>query len=172
VQKELEAKAKANLHNGGNRPSSRKKRAAINFQQEMDSCELGECTLIQCKVGPMEKDEVLTFKIRSRLFKETQIKKFQKRVDISSKMIARVTRLPYDANPNSVEPQVGRVTTEVFPSDMGEASIPWWVWLLAALGGLLLLALIVLCLYKCGFFKRKRPDDSPEREPLNSNGYH
>lgn len=172
VQKQLEAKAKTNLHNGGNRPSSRTKRAVIDVQQEMDLCEPGECTLIQCKVGPMDKDEVLTFKIRSRLFTETQIKKFQKRVDISSKMIARVTRLPYDANPNSVEPQVGRVTTEVFPSDMGEATIPWWVWLLAALGGLLLLALIVYCLYKCGFFKRKRPDDSPEREPLNSNGYH
>jgi len=77
---------------------------------------------------------------------------------------------------------------------MGEGTIPWWVWLLAALLGLLLLALIVLCLYKvnielacvisrdyprisfnvfffqCGFFKRKRPENSPEREPLN--GYH
>ena len=26
--------------------------------------------------------------------------------------------------------------------------IPWWVWLLAALGGCLLLALITYCLYK------------------------
>lgn len=169
VQKELEAKAKANLLNN---PSSRRKRATIDFESEMDSCQQGECTLIQCKVGPLSKDEVLTFKIRSRLFTETQIKKFQKRVDISSKMITRITRLPYQADPRSVDPQVGRVTTEVFPSDMGEASIPWWVWLLAALGGLLLLALIVYCLYKCGFFKRKRPDDSPEREPLNGNGYH
>ena len=74
VQKDLEAKAQANLRNGANRRSSRKKRAAIDFQQEMDSCEPGECTLIQCKVGPMAKDDVLTFKIRSRLFTETQIR--------------------------------------------------------------------------------------------------
>jgi len=44
-----------------------------------------------------------------------------------------------------------QVTTEVFPSEMGEAPIPWWVWLLAALGGLLLLALICYCLYKVCF---------------------
>ena len=44
--------------------------------------------------------------------------------------------------------QSHQVTTEVFPSEMGEAPIPWWVWLLAALGGLLLLALICYCLYK------------------------
>ena len=44
--------------------------------------------------------------------------------------------------------QTQQVTTEVFPSEMGEGTIPWWVWLLAAILGLLLLALIVLCLYK------------------------
>ncbi len=47
--------------------------------------------------------------------------------------------------------QTHQVTTEVFPSEMGEAPIPWWVWLLAALGGLLLLALICYCLYKVGY---------------------
>ena len=89
------------------------------------------------------------YEIYSELYNIFLLKqKFQKRVDISSKMITRITRLPYQANPRSVEPQVGRVTTEVFPSEMGEATIPWWVWLLAALGGLLLLALIVYCLYK------------------------
>ena len=44
--------------------------------------------------------------------------------------------------------QTQQVTTEVFPSEMGEGEIPWWVWLLAALLGLLLLAIITLCLYK------------------------
>ena len=38
--------------------------------------------------------------------------------------------------------------TEVFPSEMGEESIPWWVWLVAALLGLLLLTIIVICLKK------------------------
>ena len=42
------------------------------------------------------------------------------------------------------------MTTTVIPSEPGEAGIPWWVWLLAALGGILLLALITYCLYKVG----------------------
>ena len=51
-----------------------RKKRAIDFQQELDYCDPKECTLIQCKVGPMAKDDVLTFKIRSRLFTETQIR--------------------------------------------------------------------------------------------------
>jgi hypothetical protein len=40
------------------------------------------------------------------------------------------------------------VTTTVIPSSPGEVGTPWWVWLLAALAGILLLALITYCLYK------------------------
>ena len=65
----------------------RKKRAALDFQQEMDSCEPGQCTLIQCKVGPMAKDDVLTFKIRSRLFTETQIRVRMKNESTSSYLL-------------------------------------------------------------------------------------
>ena len=40
------------------------------------------------------------------------------------------------------------VTTTVIPSEPGEAGIPWWVWILAALGGILVLSVITYCLYK------------------------
>ncbi|KFQ97978.1 Integrin alpha-6, partial [Nipponia nippon] len=32
--------------------------------------------------------------------------------------------------------------------------VPWWVILLAVLAGVLVLALLVFILWKCGFFKR------------------
>ncbi|XP_076410157.1 integrin alpha-7 isoform X7 [Peromyscus maniculatus bairdii] len=38
--------------------------------------------------------------------------------------------------------------------------IPWWVILLAVLAGLLVLALLVLLLWKCGFFRRNSPSSS------------
>ena len=97
-----------------NLPSSRTKRTTVNFKDEI-KCEPGKCTLVQCKVGQLKKDEFLTFKIRSRLFTETQIKKFRKRVEISSKMVTRITRLSYQSNRRTVKLQVGRVTTEVSP---------------------------------------------------------
>ncbi|XP_071959134.1 integrin alpha-6-like isoform X2 [Antedon mediterranea] len=34
-------------------------------------------------------------------------------------------------------------------------SLQWWIILLAVIGGLLVLILIILCLWKCGFFERK-----------------
>ncbi|XP_030100776.1 integrin alpha-7 isoform X8 [Mus musculus] len=38
--------------------------------------------------------------------------------------------------------------------------VPWWVILLAVLAGLLVLALLVLLLWKCGFFRRNSPSSS------------
>jgi len=35
--------------------------------------------------------------------------------------------------------------------------IPWWIYALAILAGIIVLLLIVYCLYKTGFFKRRRP---------------
>ncbi|GBP95610.1 Integrin alpha-PS3 [Eumeta japonica] len=44
---------------------------------------------------------------------------------------------------------------------------PLWPPVVGAVAGLLLLAAILYALYKCGFFKRKRPRNVPEAEPLN-----
>jgi len=126
--------------------------------------------MIRCKIGPLEPNQGVIFRVRARLFTQTLLEKYAQSVQISSKLVTRITQLPFMADPETISYQTQQVTTEVFPSEMGEGEIPWWVWLLAALLGLLLLAIITLCLYKCGFFKRKRPDASPEREPLN--GYH
>jgi len=152
---------------------NRPKRSLAEFQSELDSCESGRCTIIKCTIGPLEKDESVLFKVRSRLFTETQVKNYAEKVKISSKLVTRVTKLPFLVDEKHLAFQSHSVTTTVIPSEPGEAGIPWWVWLLAALGGILLLALITYCLYKCGFFKRRRPEDGPETEPLNgkSNGY-
>lgn len=186
VRRKLEAKTKAHMEEKASMPSniepgfedqyspSRAKRQAAfggAFKQELN-CDPGTCTMMRCTVGPLSKDERVIFRVRSRLFTQTQIQSYARSVQISSKLVARITKLPYLADPMSISYQTQQVTTEVFPSEMGEGTISWWVWLLATLGGLLLLALICFCLYKCGFFKRKRHDGSPEREPLNSNGYH
>jgi len=152
------------------RSRSRSRRSLAEFESELASCG-ARCTVIKCTIGPLEKDESVLFKVRSRLFTETQVKNYAEKVRISSKLVTRVTRLPFLVPEEHLSFQSHSVTTTVIPSEPGELGIPWWVWLLAAVGGALLLALITYCLYKCGFFKRHRPEDGPESEPLQSNGY-
>jgi hypothetical protein len=189
IQQQLESKVRMNLDNhmpanvepgfeneyrrNHRSSNSRPKRSLAEFQAELDTCASGQCTIIKCTIGPLEKDESVLFKVRSRLFTETQVKNYAEKVKISSKLVTRVTKLPFLVDEKHLAFQSHSVTTTVIPSEPGEAGIPWWVWLLAALGGILLLALITYCLYKCGFFKRRRPEDGPETEPLNgkSNGY-
>ena len=76
------------------------------------------------------------------------LQNYNHRVDISSKLVTRITRLPYLTDPSNAEIQMIDVTTQVYPSNMGEAPVPWWVLLLAVLGGLLLLGVFVYGLYK------------------------
>ncbi|XP_069441181.1 integrin alpha-7 isoform X7 [Ovis canadensis] len=46
------------------------------------------------------------------------------------------------------------------PSAVAAEGVPWWVILLAVLAGLLVLALLVLLMWKCGFFRRSSQSSS------------
>ncbi len=97
----------------------------------MSDCQEGRCTLIHCTVGPLLKDQSVIFKIRSRLFTKTQIEvwamlsysrpfrggskfalfaphfqNYANKVKISSKLVTRITRLPFQADVRKVEYQV------------------------------------------------------------------
>jgi len=150
----------------------RKKRDAGDFHTALAECVPGKCTIIKCTMGPMEKDDQLLFKVKSRIFTETLIKNYAERVTVSSKLLTRVTKLPFNVDEEMLAFQSEVVTTTVIPTEPGEAGTPWWVWLLAILLGLTVLGALTYCLYKCGFFKRdRRQNAGPESEPL-SNGYH
>eukprot|EP00096_Caligus_rogercresseyi_P015942 TRINITY_DN844_c0_g1_i1.p1 TRINITY_DN844_c0_g1~~TRINITY_DN844_c0_g1_i1.p1 ORF type:complete len:1372 (-),score=393.45 TRINITY_DN844_c0_g1_i1:381-4496(-) len=144
------------------------------LESELSECTPERCTLIACRLGPLEKEESVIFKIRSRLFTQSHIEDYQKKVAVSSKIIAKISKLPYSKPLEEPHTEIVSdfVTTEVFPTQLGSETVAWWIWLLAAIFGLLLLLLICYCLYRCGFFRRTRPDTSPEREPLNSSPMH
>jgi integrin alpha 7 len=53
------------------------------------------------------------------------------------------------------------IVTHAYPELRDQAldqSIPIWIIILGIIVGLLLLALVAFILWKCGFFKRRRPD--------------
>lgn len=54
-----------------------------------------------------------------------------------------------------------QIITRAYPDlqiQPGDGSIPIWIIIVSIIGGLLLLALFTYCLYRLGFFKRRRPD--------------
>ncbi len=52
----------------------RKKRDVTEFHSALAECEPDKCTIIKCTMGPMEKDEQLLLKVKSRIFTETLVK--------------------------------------------------------------------------------------------------
>ncbi|KAG0700605.1 Integrin alpha-PS2 [Chionoecetes opilio] len=94
-------------------------------------------------------------------------------VSITSRMVAKVTSLPYSVTPDSIPVRSVDVSTLFSPAkSLDEArAVPWWVILLAVLAGILILCLIILLLWKCGYFKRNRPEQNAktadDAQPLN-----
>ena len=128
VQRELEHRVRNQLP-GNVEPGyeqqwhsrARSRRSIAEFESELASCG-SRCTVIKCTIGPLEKDESVLFKIRSRLFTETQVKNYAEKVKISSKLVTRVTRLPFLVPEEHLAFQSHSVTTTVIPSEPGEVS--------------------------------------------------
>ncbi len=51
----------------------RVRRSYDNFNKEIAACHKSHCTLMRCTVGPLNKNDNIIFKIRSRLFTKTQV---------------------------------------------------------------------------------------------------
>ena len=160
---------------------SGEKRPDLAFDPSLEeymSCGPRICTKIYCSIANLAKGESVLVSVRSRIWRETAAEIAQPAFDVSSKIVAVVTQLPYDVDPGYLGPQVTLVTTHVHVTGLEKPRpIPLLVYLLAVIGGLLLLALLVLLFYRCGFFKRKRPplletDSEPLHSSVRNGGYH
>ncbi|XP_045133271.1 integrin alpha-PS2-like isoform X5 [Portunus trituberculatus] len=146
------------------------------WEDTISNCGMTHCIRIRCTAGPLEEQDIVFVYVRSRLvlatLQEASLYPYDD-VSISSRMVARVTSLPYGVNPRDLEVKTKDVTTPVSPAkSLDEApAVPWWVIILAVLAGILILLLIILILWKCGYFKRHRPEQSgnaaDDAQPLN-----
>ncbi|CAG9770067.1 unnamed protein product [Ceutorhynchus assimilis] len=157
---------------------SRGKRQVPQIDPEIDDllkCHATNCVYMRCIVGTLKKDEFVSIAIRSRLnVRAVKQLSTTNPVKLSSMMVARISKLPYIGRPKEQVLHSHEVFTDI-PAGEQELTpqvVPLWIILLSAIAGTLILLLVILMLYKCGFFKRKRPSSAPERQPLRSNGYH
>ncbi|CAB3221324.1 unnamed protein product [Arctia plantaginis] len=134
-----------------------------------------KCEVLRCTTGRMRKGEEAWFAFRSRINASvlSEISK-ERAVILSTLAAARVSRLPMVGRPASPGWRTAEASTVVTPQleALDSGGIPLWVVVLAAVIGALLLLLLIFLLYKCGFFKRNRPSDHAERQPLNGRDEH
>uniref|UniRef100_A0A4W4G4D5 Integrin alpha-2 domain-containing protein n=1 Tax=Electrophorus electricus TaxID=8005 RepID=A0A4W4G4D5_ELEEL len=129
----------------------------------LQDCLLGStrCVLFQCPLHSFTGTSI--FKVKARLWNSTFIEEFSfvsvlellVRANITVKSSLKHLVLRDAAVSVMIYPEHG-------PSD--QYSIPWWIILIAFLAGILVLALLVCILWKCGFFKRTERHPEYETE--------
>uniref|UniRef100_A0A2I2Z0E2 Integrin alpha-6 n=1 Tax=Gorilla gorilla gorilla TaxID=9595 RepID=A0A2I2Z0E2_GORGO len=115
------------------------------------------CVNIRCPLRGLDSKASLI--LRSRLWNSTFLEEYSKLnyLDILMRAFIDVTA----AAENIRLPNAGtQVRVTVFPSKTVAqySGVPWWIILVAILAGILMLALLVFILWKCGFFKRNKKD--------------
>ncbi|XP_075739670.1 integrin alpha-PS2-like [Rhipicephalus microplus] len=144
------------------------------LESELGCGELPRCAVFRCPLGGvLSAGDRAVVSAESRLWQRTAAAMGQERLRVSSKLVARVASLQYGLPPDNVPLTQHFVSTEVVVEgiDTPGRGPAWWIILLAVLGGLLLLGLLALLLWKLGFFKRKRPQDQEPLNPPEKNGY-
>lgn len=134
-----------------------------------------KCEVLRCTTGRMMKGEEAWFALRSRINASVLNEISKDRALILSTLAAtRVSSLPMVGRPSDLTWHTAEAKTVVTPQleALESGTIPLWVVILAAVVGALLLLLLIFALYKCGFFKRNRPSDHVERQPLNGRDEH
>ncbi|KAM9405591.1 integrin alpha-8-like isoform 2-T2 [Salvelinus alpinus] len=145
--------------------------AAQPYSSKTLNCSNILCLRVLCVVGRLDRGQSAVVKIRSRLWAHTFLQRRNDPYLLNSTVSFRVTALPYRLQPSSLPQHTTSMGTLVLWGTPDVAfAVPLWVIILAILLGLLVLAMLTLAMWKCGFFDRARlpADDVSDREQLTS----
>lgn len=121
------------------------------------------CTVVECELQEMLRGQRAMVTVRAMLGLPSLRKRSQEQFVLQSHAWFNVSSLPYSVPVISLPSGQALVQTQLLRA-LEERAIPlWWV-LVGVLGGLLLLTLLVLAMWKAGFFKRNRPPLEEDEE--------
>ncbi|KAM6042838.1 LOW QUALITY PROTEIN: integrin alpha-IIb [Theristicus caerulescens] len=132
-------------------------------------CSNATCVGIACWVPSLAKDQRALVSVHALLWMDTlqQREHLLKQFLIQSQAWFNTSSMPYRVQPRVLPAGEATAVTEVVRTSLGgERAVPvWWV-VLGVLAGLLLLALLILFMWKTGFFKRTRPPTEEDMQEL------
>uniref|UniRef100_A0A671M3F4 Integrin alpha-8-like n=1 Tax=Sinocyclocheilus anshuiensis TaxID=1608454 RepID=A0A671M3F4_9TELE len=145
---------------------------AQSYNSKILNCSNINCLMVECDVDRLDRGQSAVIKFRSRLWAHTFLQRRNDHYTLNSTVSFQVMSMPYRIKADSLPHQrksIGTFVVWAIP-DVSFA-IPLWVIILAILLGLLVLAMLSLAMWKCGFFDRARPpkdDDVSDREQLTA----
>uniref|UniRef100_A0A8C3UCY8 Integrin subunit alpha 6 n=1 Tax=Catharus ustulatus TaxID=91951 RepID=A0A8C3UCY8_CATUS len=115
------------------------------------------CVDIKCPLKGL--DSKASIVLRSRLWNSTFLEEYSKMNYLDILVRASIS-VPVAAKNVKLTNEVAQVRVTVFPEKPVAlyTGVPWWIIAVAILAGILMLALLVFLLWKCGFFKRNKKD--------------
>uniref|UniRef100_A0A673JSN7 Uncharacterized protein n=1 Tax=Sinocyclocheilus rhinocerous TaxID=307959 RepID=A0A673JSN7_9TELE len=130
-------------------------------------CLLGSarCLLFQCPL--LSFSGSIHFRIRAHMWNSTFIEEFPSVSAVELLVRANIT-IKSNIRHLVLKDAATQVSVMIYPEHglSDQHSIPWWIILIAVLAGIIVLALLVCLLWKCGFFKRT------ERQPQYETEYY
>uniref|UniRef100_A0A8C1X444 Integrin subunit alpha 7 n=1 Tax=Cyprinus carpio TaxID=7962 RepID=A0A8C1X444_CYPCA len=123
-------------------------------------CLLGSarCLLFQCPLLTFSGS--IHFRIRAHMWNSTFIEEFSSVSAVELLVRANIT-IKSNIKHLVLNDAATQVSVMIYPEHglSDQHSIPWWIILIAVLAGIIVLALLVCLLWKCGFFQRVRYKD-------------
>uniref|UniRef100_A0A672QE41 Integrin subunit alpha 8 n=1 Tax=Sinocyclocheilus grahami TaxID=75366 RepID=A0A672QE41_SINGR len=145
---------------------------AQSYNSKVLNCSNINCLMVECVVDRLDRGQSAVIKFRSRLWAHTFLQRRNDHYTLNSTVSFQVMAMPYRIKADSLPHQsksIGTFVVWAIP-DVSFA-IPLWVIILAIMLGLLVLAMLSLAMWKCGFFDRARPpkdDDVSDRKQLTA----
>ncbi|KAK6036535.1 integrin alpha [Cooperia oncophora] len=127
-----------------------------------------KCFTVTCHFDFLDANSAPVVDFRARLWNTTFIEDYS---DVEYVEIASYGRIELDTSQGIEDDPSNNavsVKTLAYPDRpaLGSRPVPWWIILVSALIGLLILLIVVLILWRCGFFKRKKYEPSLYRAEL------
>ena len=124
-------------------------------------CDRGtaKCLTITCQVYNLKANNSFTIEVKSRLWNATLLEDYSNidRVEIYSRAAVIIDPVYTQDVSNDYKSILTLALPDLQLEPLQGPS--WWIYIVAAVCGLLLLVIITSILSKLGFFKRKRPED-------------